>query len=309
MGRLIVGRGGALVGVIWLLGALGLWWSAAGVIAAGHPAYAVALGGTGLLGAGLLAWAVARGRRTVRSVRRRGRVLRGIAAGVVTALVLGALVWLRPFAAAPEAVAAMRGADGVALADTATRITLTPARAPRAGLVFQPGARVDPRAYVPLLTRVAASGFLVVIVKQPLGIGFLATGESAAVRRDHPEVTRWAVGGHSLGGVVSAADAGRPDVAGLVLWASYPASSLADRSGLAVMSISGSQDGLSTPATIQAARTLLPSTTTYVVVDGAVHAYFGDYGPQPGDGTPTVAREPAQARIVEATVVLLDAIS
>ena len=117
--------------------------------------------------------------------------------------------------------------------------------------------------------------------------------------------------GWKVGSLALLADAGHnlSDVAGLVLWASYPASSLADRSGLAVMSISGSQDGLSTPATIQAARTLLPSTTTYVVVDGAVHAYFGDYGPQPGDGTPTVAREPAQARIVEATVVLLDAIS
>jgi hypothetical protein len=47
-----------------------------------------------------------------------------------------------------------------------------------------------------------------------------------------PGVTRWAVGGHSLGGVaagvaVSSRDSG---LSGLLLWASYPLGSLADRS-------------------------------------------------------------------------------
>ena len=44
-----------------------------------------------------------------------------------------------------------------------------------------PGAKVDPRAYVPLLTEVSAAGYLVVIVKEPYDIGFLATGEPAKV--------------------------------------------------------------------------------------------------------------------------------
>jgi hypothetical protein len=33
------------------------------------------------------------------------------------------------------------------------------------------------------------------------------------------------------------------------------------------------------------------------VVDGAVHAYFADYGPQPGDGVPTISHDEARSQI------------
>jgi hypothetical protein len=39
-----------------------------------------------------------------------------------------------------------------------------------------------------------------------------------------------------------------------------------------------------------------------------VHAFFGDYGDQRGDGEPTVSRQEAQARIVEATSTFLDSL-
>jgi hypothetical protein len=42
-----------------------------------------------------------------------------------------------------------------------------------------------------------------------------------------------------------------------------------------------------------------------VVIDGGTHAFFGDYGPQPGDGVPGVSREEAQAQTVEATKAFL----
>jgi hypothetical protein len=46
-----------------------------------------------------------------------------------------------------------------------------------------------------------------------------------------------------------------------------------------------------------------------VVIDGAVHSSFGDYGDQPGDGTPTVDRSAAQAEISKATLALLAAVA
>jgi dienelactone hydrolase len=93
-----------------------------------------------------------------------------------------------------------------------------------------------------------------------------------------------------------------------VLWAAYPVADLSDRDGLAVASISGSEDGFSTPQDIADARDLLPADTTYTEIDGAIHAFFGDYGDQPGDGTPTISREDAQAQIVAATVALLESL-
>ena len=91
---------------------------------------------------------------------------------------------------------------------------------------------------------------------------------------------------------------------GLFLWASYPAQDIS-RAPVAVASISGERDGLSTPADIAASRANLPAGSTFTVIAGGVHAYFGDYGPQAGDGEPTVARSEAQQQIVAATSTLV----
>ncbi len=129
-----------------------------------------------------------------------------------------------------------------------------------------------------------------------------------------PQADRWVVGGHSLGGVVASSDAAgaeASDVApavGLLLYASYPAE---DLSGLtvAVESVSASQDGLATPAEIEASRAVLPADATFTVVEGAVHAFFGDYGPQPGDGTPTIAHDEARAEISSVSTQFVDSLA
>ena len=53
----------------------------------------------------------------------------------------------------------------------------------------------------------------------------------------------------------------------------------------------------------------MPAATRYVVVEGATHAFFGDYGIQPGDGQPSIEREATRAQIVAASLVLLREVS
>ena len=67
-----------------------------------------------------------------------------------------------------------------------------------------------------------------------------------------------------------------------------------------VLSVSGSDDGLSTPAKIDASRADLPADTRFVEIEGANHASFGDYGPQPGDGTASIDDERMRARLTTA---------
>ena len=62
------------------------------------------------------------------------------------------------------------------------------------------------------------------------------------------------------------------------------------------------------PADIDASRANLPASTEFLAVDGAVHAFFGDYGPQPGDGTPTITHDEARAQIGEASVSFVDGV-
>ena len=196
------------------------------------------------------------------------------------------LAWLRPFTAGPDSLAALAEGGGVVVTDNPTTIELAPtgSPAPTTGLVFTPGARVDSRAYAELLRPVAEAGYLVVILKSPYGIAFAQPGQSAGPIADHPEITTWAVGGHSLGGVVAAGYAGdhADTVTGLLLYASYPNTDLSADSDLQVESISGSNDGLTTAADIARTRDLLPPDTEFTVIEGGVHAYFGDYGEQPG---------------------------
>ena len=93
---------------------------------------------------------------------------------------------------------------------------------------------------------------------------------------------------------------------GLLLWASFPANdALAERTDLVVTSISGGRDGLATPADIAESRSDLPPDTRFVVIPGAVHADFGDYGAQRGDGERAISRERAQQTIVAASLRFL----
>jgi pimeloyl-ACP methyl ester carboxylesterase len=99
-------------------------------------------------------------------------------------------------------------------------------------------------------------------------------------------------------------------IAGLVFWASYPASSdNLSSQDIVVTSIYGSQDGLATRAKIEASRTLLPAQTTWVMIEGGNHAQFGWYGLQPKDYPASISREDQQAQAIEATVELLVKIS
>lgn len=276
----------------------------------GHPAYAI------LLSIAFLASSLMALRSWIRPIAggQKFKVLRWIA--LVAACGIFALVWwLVPYSATDPARAAMDSDDLVTVTESATQIMMTPGgTSNEVGVFFQPGALVDARAYAAVLRPLAEQGHTVVIPKQPFGIAFLSTGAFSHARTAHPPVTSWVLGGHSLGGVVSAIDAesfsqaADHGVAGMLFFASYPASNM---SGIAlpVLSISASNDGLATPEKISASKTDLPPDTAFTVVQGAVHANFGDYGPQSGDGQPTISADSARRQIAAASLAFVQSLS
>ncbi|HET7821076.1 MAG TPA: alpha/beta hydrolase [Ornithinibacter sp.] len=294
----------ALVAVGWVL--LTAW----APVVHGHPAYPVLLVLTVVV-ALLALWRARRPRVVRRGWRLAGRVVLVVLAVAWVA----AMLWLRPFGAVQPALAAMRSDAGVTVTETATSIVLAPAgTAGDLGVFFQPGARVDARAYAAVLRPLAEAGHPVVIAKQPLGIAFLALPAFDAARSDHPEVARWVVGGHSLGGTVAVIQADDSDTdttapaVGLLLYASYPAGDVRASLTTAVESVSGSRDGLATPATIDASRANLPADTTFNVIEGGTHAQFGAYGLQPGDGTATISDDEARRLISAASLRFVDSL-
>jgi dienelactone hydrolase len=225
----------------------------------------------------------------------------------------GFVVWAeRTPSPMPEALTALES-DAQVASNTEPWLTFRPvSQEPTVGLILYPGGRVDPRSYAPAAREIAAEGYLVVVVPMPLNLAFFAPDTAVEVIAAWPEVDRWAIGGHSLGGAMAARFAHRHPsmVHGLVLWASYPAASddLSARGDLAVASIYGTLDGLATEDKIAASRPLLPPNARWVAIEGGNHAQFGWYGPQPGDNPATIGREAQQRETVAATLALLTAV-
>ncbi|MDO5644736.1 MAG: alpha/beta hydrolase [Dermabacter sp.] len=173
------------------------------------------------------------------------------------------------------------------------RPTATPSRA----LLFFPGARVEAEAYLWTLSPLVEQGVSVVVAKPRFGLALLDSRGLSTWTEAAPEVSEWVVGGHSMGGVKACAVAkdnpGR--VTGLFLAGSYCAEDLSARTDLAVLSVGGSRDGLSTPQKIADNAHLLPSDATFVEIEGMNHAQFGAYGEQSGDEAPQISDAEARA--------------
>lgn len=237
------------------------------------------------------------------------RVLLGLLA-VLVILTLGFVLWAS--AAAKPTDAALRALESdkrVSVVQQNGFITFSPPGiSPTTGFIFYPGGRVDYRAYAPALRMIAGQGYFVALVKVNLNLAFFEINAADDVIPAHPEVAHWAVGGHSLGGVAASSYAvGNPQaVDGVVFWASYPADDSLKGLGISVLSVYGSNDGLSTLDKIEASRALLPADTIFVLVEGGNHAQFGAYGEQDGDNTASISAEAQWEQVAEATVQFLE---
>jgi dienelactone hydrolase len=271
-----------------------------------HPAYWVTLLAVVLGASGVAAWAWWNSPATPRKPFRTWS-LRFVLV-VATLSTTAFIVYVRPLGADQIAIDAMRNGAGVTVADSSSEIRLQPDDPKATGLVFYPGAKVDPRAYVRILRPVAEAGFSVVIVKFPYNLAVFGIRAANDVIGRDDGVDHWVIGGHSLGGAMAATFATDPhrELDGLLLYAAFPAGSLAAQTQLDVTSVYGTEDGLATVAKIEASKADLPDATHFVPIEGGIHAFFGDYGSQRGDGTPTIGRDEAQAQIVAATLEQLD---
>jgi len=174
--------------------------------------------------------------------------------------------------------------------------------------VFYPGGRVDYRAYAAPLHQIASQGYLVVLLQAPLNLAFFDANAAEQVFVDYPYIENWVVGGHSLGGSMAAAfAASHDDVNGLVLWASYPPDDALKSKNIKILSIYGTLD-MAGMDTLDEKRALLPSSTEFVVIDGANHSQFGNYGFQSGDNEATISRADQQKQVVDATVMFLESL-
>jgi len=160
------------------------------------------------------------------------------------------------------------------------------------GFLFYPGGKVEHTAYEPLMLELASKGVLCVLIEMPFRLAVLDVNAADGVQALYPQVSHWYIGGHSLGGSMAAsyyaAHADRLD--GLVLLGAYSTADLS-KGGYEVLSIFGSEDRVMNAEKYESYKANLPDDFTEIVIAGGCHGYFGMYGEQAGDGTPTIDAE------------------
>jgi hypothetical protein len=177
------------------------------------------------------------------------------------------------------------------------------------GLIFYPGARIDPQAYfykLDFLTNGKLFKLKLFISKPPLRLAFFGINQADEIIKQNPGIRNWMIGGHSLGGAMACQYAGsHPEkIPELILLGAYCGTSVRD-TNLKVISVHGSEDGILTPKKLADNDKNLPDSRKDFMISGMNHAQAGNYGDQAGDKVATKADEDVKMEIM---AILKDAL-
>ncbi len=160
------------------------------------------------------------------------------------------------------------------------------------GFIFYPGGKVEYTAYIPLMHTLSEQGILCVLIEMPFNLAVLDINAADGIQEQYPQIEDWYIGGHSLGGSMAASylSDNLTDFEGLILLGSYSTTDFSN-SNLNVLSIYGSEDKVMNQEKYDKNKSNLPNNFTEIIIEGGCHAYFGMYGAQDGDGTPSISNE------------------
>lgn len=158
------------------------------------------------------------------------------------------------------------------------------------GIIFYPGGKVEETAYIPLMAKLSEEGITTALVHMPFHLAVFGVNSASSVYGMVPEVNKWFIGGHSLGGAMASSYVGKheDELKGLILMGAYPV----NEAKLPTLTMYGSEDGVLN-------RDKLANAKTKTEIEGGNHAYYGNYGEQKGDGKALITREEQQKQTVE----------
>ena len=118
-------------------------------------------------------------------------------------------------------------------------------------------------------------GVLCILPEMPGNLAVLDMYAAKRYRNLYPDIDKWYIGGHSLGGLMATSCVSEyiDEYDGLVLLTSYSTADLSE-TDLQVISIYGSVDKVLNMEKYQKYKSNLASETHELMIDGGCHAFF-----------------------------------
>lgn len=231
------------------------------------------------------------------------KIVSGLVVGMLLIVIVGGGIYVNNYYHADDTAIAALESDSEVTVETNENMTVFSPDDPAAGFIFYPGGKVEYTAYAPLMHSLAENNILCILVEMPFNLAVLDVDAAEGIPEQFSEIETWYIGGHSLGGSMAASCAADnvETYDGLVLLASYSTADLSDTE-MKVISIYGSEDKVLNLDKFNEYQSNLPDTFEGYIIDGGCHAYFGSYGPQDGDGTPTITVEEQTEKTTELLV-------
>lgn len=217
-----------------------------------------------------------------------------------------------------EAIEALQDSEDVEVIKYENHWAFLPTNIPTkktTGVLFFPGALVDPRAYAPITNKLAQQGYPAILVSVPMRCAFGGADGSEVMNRAHTAMdeitsaTNWVIAGHSRGGAIASRFVyeNQNSAVGLILiGTSHPRRINLASISIPVIKILGTNDSISPVQYSNDHKHLLPSTTQRIEIAGGNHSQFGYYGFQPGDSFASINREAQQKQMLDAIIQLLE---
>lgn len=160
------------------------------------------------------------------------------------------------------------------------------------GIIFYPGAKVEYKAYEPLMKTLAKRGFFCILIEMPYNLAILDIHAADGLVDKYTKIDDWYMMGHSLGGSMAGIylKDKYKDFDGVILLGSYILEDLT-YTDLYVISIYGSEDKILNKEAYESAKVNYPDSFDEMLIHGGNHSGFAVYGKQRGDGVAAITGE------------------
>lgn len=159
------------------------------------------------------------------------------------------------------------------------------------GIIFYPGGKVEYTAYIPILEELVSLGYTCYLCQMPGNLAVFGSDRAQEIIQEEDQIQTWYLAGHSLGGAMASSYAMKnpSDLEGIIFLGAYAAYDISSEN-LDVISIVGAEDRVLNWDAYEENKTFAPADTKYVILNGANHGGFGDYGEQEGDGQASITK-------------------